>query len=100
MLTKGICGPQGSGYNAPQDVNWSSVLLRKKGAVLEGKEDDSGSILYFHVRYSHSAETTAKAVCAKAAVKYVAQGRNFVSFLFFIFFCRFRDSVFQMGTGS
>lgn len=33
-------------------------------------------------------------------VKYVAQGRNFVSFLFFIFFCRFRDSVFQMGTGS
>lgn len=68
-LTKGICGPQGSGYNAPQDVNWSSVLLRKKGAVLEGKEDDSGSILYFHVHYSHSAETTAKAVCAKAAVE-------------------------------
>lgn len=33
------------------------------------KEDDSGSILYFHVRYSHSAETTAKAVCAKAAVE-------------------------------
>lgn len=37
--------------------------------MLEGKEDDSGSILYFHVRYSHSAETTAKAVCAKAAVE-------------------------------
>ena len=36
---KGICGPQHCGYNTPQDVNWSSVLPRKKGAMLEGKED-------------------------------------------------------------